>query len=95
MTTKQRTITLFSSATTILLIPLIAKQFSDSVHWSISDFLIAGILLFGTASAIDLTMRKVKSNRNRFIICAVLFTVLLLVWAEMAVGIFGSPISGS
>lgn len=79
----------------LLCIPLIAMQFTSEVVWTLSDFIIAGILLFGTAIVIEVVARNVKSRNARFgMIIGILF-LLLLVWAEMAVGIFGSPIAGS
>lgn len=38
----------------LLLIPLIAMQFIDEVKWTLSDFVIAGIFLFGTGFFISL-----------------------------------------
>ncbi len=32
----------------LLLIPLIAMQFSEDVVWTLSDFILAGFMLFGT-----------------------------------------------
>jgi len=79
----------------LLCIPLIAMQFTNEVVWTLSDFIIAGILLLGTGIVIEVVARNVKSRNARFgMIIGILF-LLLLVWAEMAVGIFGSPIAGS
>lgn len=79
----------------LLCIPLIAMQFTNEVVWTLSDFIIAGVLLLGTAIVIEVVARNVKSRNARFgMIIGILF-LLLLVWAEMAVGIFGSPIAGS
>lgn len=70
----------------ILLIPLIAMQFSDQVVWTPFDFIAAGILLFGTGCLFVLTTRKLKKYR---VALSILFlTALVYVWAELAVGIF-------
>ena len=79
----------------ILLIPLIAMQFSDEVNWTLSDFVVAGVLLLGTGLMCDLVIRKVQNINYRIAICVALLMALLLIWAELAVGIFGSPFSGS
>lgn len=79
----------------ILLIPLIAMQFTKEVDWGILDFAIMGFLLFGTALLCELVLRRVKNNENRILICGVILVALFLIWAELAVGIFGSPIAGS
>jgi len=79
----------------ILLIPLLAMQFTTEVKWSLPDFVIAGFLLFGTGIFIDFTLRKVKKLTFRIVIIATILILLLLIWAELAVGIFGTPIAGN
>ena len=78
----------------LLLIPLIAMQFTDEVNWTLFDFVVAGVLLLGTGLMCEFVMRKVKKIRYRIVICAVLLAALLLVWLELAVGIFGTPLAG-
>jgi peptidoglycan/LPS O-acetylase OafA/YrhL len=96
MLPKPKTIlTLFSIVLLLLIIPLIAMQFTNEVNWSAMDFLMAGILLFGASLAIEFVVRKVKSRKNRIIICVIIIVLLLLVWAELAVGLFGSLIAGN
>lgn len=79
----------------LLLIPLIAMQFTPEVDWDGRDFLIMGILLLGTATICELVLRTVKSKTHRLLICAGVLLVFFLIWAELAVGIFGSPFAGS
>lgn len=79
----------------LLLIPFIAMQFTDSVNWSLSDFVVMGLLLSGTGLLCEFTLRKVKTTKNRIIICLIIILIFILIWAELAVGIFGSPIAGS
>ena len=92
---NKRLMTILGVAVVILLIPLIAMQFTQEVNWSVSDFLIAGALLIGTSLLLELVFRKVKHSNHRVALSIVLIIVLLLVWAELAVGIFGSPLAGS
>jgi peptidoglycan/LPS O-acetylase OafA/YrhL len=79
----------------LLLIPLIAMQFTNEVDWSLFDFAIAAFLLLGTGLLCELVLRKFKKPGHRVVICAVILLALFLVWAELAVGIFGSPLAGS
>lgn len=79
----------------ILLLPLIAMQFTSEVDWDGRDFLIMGILLLGTATLCELVLRTVKRKTNRLLICAGVLLAFLLIWAELAVGVFGSPFAGS
>jgi hypothetical protein len=79
----------------ILLVPLVAMQFTDEVNWSPSDFIVMAVLLLGTGLALEFVSRKIKTTTNRVAFSIVLVAVFLLVWAELAVGIFGSPLAGS
>ena len=94
MKTKRLTGILLT-ATFILLLPLIAMQFTGDVNWSLRDFVIMGILLYGTGLTIELVMRKVQNNKKRLLYCVAILGALFLIWAELAVGIFGSPFAGS
>lgn len=82
-------------AGTLLLIPLIAMQFTNEVKWTGLDFIVAGILLFGTGLACELVLRKISSTSHRIVLCGVILIALLLIWAELAVGIFGTAFAGS
>lgn len=79
----------------LLLIPFIAMQISDSVNWSLSDFVIMGLLLSGTGILCEFTLRKVKTTKNRIIICLIIILIFILIWTELAVGIFNTPLAGS
>jgi hypothetical protein len=92
---NKRIIIIFAIVTVLLLIPLIAMQFTNEVDWSLADFVIMGILLSGTALLCELIMRKISSIKNRMIICGAILFVLFLIWAELAVGVFGTPVAGS
>ena len=72
----------------LLLFPLIAMQFTNTVQWSLFDFLVAGVLLFSTGLVCELVLRKVKKNKQRFIICLGVIALLTIIWIELAVGIF-------
>lgn len=79
----------------LLLIPLIAMQFTNEVNWSIMDFVVAGLLLLGTSLAIELIRRKIKNSKLRIWIVAIIIILLLLIWVELAVGIFDTPFAGT
>jgi len=95
ITQNKRFIGIVFSIAILLLIPLIAMQFTDEVNWALSDFVIAGILLLGTGLIIEFVIRRVKTKENRIALIAVTVAVLLLIWVELAVGIFGTPLAGS
>ncbi len=79
----------------LLLIPLIAMQLTDEVKWSVNDFIVMALMLFGSGILADLVLRKVKKLPSRIIAFIAIVTVFILIWAELAVGIFGSPFAGS
>jgi len=79
----------------MLLIPLLAMQFTNEVKWSLSDVAIAGSLLFGAGLSIELALRKVKKVNFRIVAIVAIVILSLLIFAELAVGIFGTPITGN
>lgn len=78
----------------VLLIPLVAIQSTNEVNWTAANFIVAAILLLGTGFIIEVIVRLVKTPTYRFAICAALLIFLILIWAELGVGIFGTPITG-
>ena len=94
MTISQRTVAVTLTPAVLLLVPLIAMAFSDEVQWNLADFLIAGVLLCGAGYLISLALRASKRTVIRSVLIVAIIAVLLLVWAELAVGIFDSPIAG-
>lgn len=79
----------------LLLIPLISMQFTEEVSWTPFDFVIAGFLLLVTGLTCELVLRRVKGGRLRIVICLAILLLLFLIWIELAVGIFDTPLSGS
>lgn len=78
-----------------LSIPAIAMLFTDEVNWTVFDFVIMGILLYGTALICELILRMSKSLAVKIVLCSITVILLLLVWAELAVGIFNTKFAGS
>jgi hypothetical protein len=79
----------------ILLVPLAAMQFTAEVARNLPDFAVAGTLLIGTGLAFVMSMRKLRTTRARALAGIALAVVLVLVWMELAVGIFGTAFAGS
>lgn len=79
----------------LLLIPYFAMRFTNEVKWNWFDFLVAGILLLGTGLAIEFVLRRVKKLQYRLAVCAALLFALFIIWAELAVGLIGTPLAGS
>lgn len=91
---NKRLIGIVTAIAMILLIPLIAMQCTDEVNWTLSDFLVMGFLLITTGLLCEIVIRKVSRMNQRIVICLILLLVFFLIWAELAVGIFGTPFGG-
>lgn len=95
MTQKQKTTFIYAAPAVLLTIPLIGNIVSKEFNWSASDFGIAAVLLFGTAFLVDFIQRIVKNKTYKILICIGLILMLMLIWAELAVGLFGTPFAGN
>ena len=71
----------------ILLVPLIAMQFTNEVNWDAKDFIVMGFLLLITASLFVLVSRRV-SRKRQAVIGLMFAATFFYVWAELAVGLF-------
>lgn len=78
----------------ILLIPLIAMQFTDEITWTFFDFVAMGILLLGAGLLCELILRRVILKVYRIALCLAVLATFIVVWIELAVGIFGTPFGG-
>ena len=78
----------------LLLIPMIAMQLTDEVNWSFFDFIIMGIMLSITGLALGI-IKKIKYHKYRNIFIAIILMIFLLIWAELGVGLFGTPFAGN
>ena len=79
----------------LLVLPFLAQLFTNAVQWSLFDYIVMGVLLFGLAIGIILIFRlSTNKNTRRIVLFTALFLFLLL-WAELAVGLFGSPFAGN
>lgn len=82
-------------AALLLTVPLFAMQVTDEVDWGPEDFVAGGIMFGLLGIGFELVTRFVHSWKRRLLIGGVLVFAFLFIWAEMAVGIVGSPIAGS
>lgn len=93
--TKKGLFIVFGITASILLIPLVAMQFTTEVNWGGMDFIVAAALLLSFGTLILFAFQKIRRKTLRFAVAAIIFIALLLIWAELAVGIFGSPFGGN
>ena len=78
----------------LLLIPLIAMQLTNEVNWSFFDFIIMGGMLIITGLLIGIILKKVNNSKNRLILIVTIVIIFFLIWAELSVGLFGTPFAG-
>ncbi len=84
----KQSIILWGSVVLVLLIPLIAMQFTDEVNWDIMDFLVAAALLTFAAFGYQLASKKISDTKIKMAAGIVILALLLIVWIELAVGLF-------
>lgn len=88
---EKKRLAIWAGATAILLIiPLIAMQFSEEAKWGVADFILAGLMLLGTGAIYDLGIRKINSKLFRRLASIALIGAFFLTWAQLAVGIIGN-----
>ena len=73
----------------ILLLPLLAMQFTDEVVWDPADFAVAGVLLFASGLTYELVARKLGNLAYRAAVGVAVMAALILVWLMGAVGVIG------
>ena len=79
----------------LLLIPLIGMAITDEINWSLFDFIIMGSLLIFLSIGINFVSNRTKNLKNRYLYIGILVLIFMFIWAELAVGIFGTPFAGS
>ena len=78
----------------LLTIPFLSNIYINDFNWSMVDFIIMGVLIFSFLSFTDFIRKKFSGIKETLALIIVVI-VFVLLWAELAVGIFGSPFAGS
>mgnify|MGYP003580756460 FL=1 len=79
----------------LLLIPLVAMQFTTEVDWDAFDFAVMGALLLLTGFGIELALRIIKEWKHRLIAVGIILLLFILVWGELATGFFRTNLQGT
>ena len=82
-------IAFWAAAALVLLLPLVAMQFSDEVNWSVADFAFAGALLLVVGVTYELATRMKVNTTYRLAVGVALAAAFLLVWLSLGAGIIG------
>ena len=77
-------------AATLLILPAVAMNFTAEVNWTVSDFLIMGLMMGCVGLGIELVLRATRNSSYRGGAGLALLTGFLVTWANGAVGIIGN-----
>ena len=80
----------WGGAAVIMVLPLVAMQFTSEVEWSLSDFLVMGALLGGSGLLLELATRRSTDFAYRLGCAFAVGAAFLLIWVNGAVGFFGN-----
>jgi hypothetical protein len=80
----------WSAAALLLLLPLVAMQFTDEVNWTVGDFVFATLLILSVGLPLELAVSRTDSLAYRAAVGLVLVVWFLTLWLNGAVGIIGS-----
>ena len=79
----------WSIAALVLLLPLVAMQFTREVNWTVGDFIFAGLLIGTVGVTFELAVRVSRNYAYRGGVGLALAAAFLIVWATGAVGMIG------
>lgn len=79
----------WGSAALLLLLPLVAMQFTTEVSWRARDFAVFAMMLIGACGSYELATRMSANTAYRAAAGLAVATAFLLVWANGAVGVIG------
>jgi hypothetical protein len=73
----------------ILLVPLIAMQYTTAVNWGVGDFIVMGVLLFGTGVAFVILTAYSNNFIHKVAMVFAIGATFLMIWSNLAVGLIG------
>ena len=79
----------WGSAAALLLVPLVAMQFTAEVRWGPLDFAAFGAMLAGALGTFELAARRTADRAYLAAVALALAGASFVVWANLAVGIVG------
>jgi len=80
----------WGTAGILLLLPLVAMQFTDEVNWDEADFAVFGAMLAVACGTCELAARMTDNRAYRAAVGVAIAAAFILVWMNLAVGIIGS-----
>ena len=80
----------WGGAVALLLLPLVAMQFTHEVNWTLSDFIVAGVIFAIVGGTFELAVRASGNWAYRAGVALALAGGFFTVWINLAVGIVGN-----
>lgn len=80
----------WGGAVCLLLLPLVAMQFTAEVNWTGADFAVMGLMLGTVCLAFELVVRVARTHAYVVGAGVAVVTGFLLTWINLAVGIIGN-----
>lgn len=74
----------------LLLLPLVAMQFTEEVNWDAFDFVFAAVMFGSVGLAFELIVRRSSSLAYRGGAALAVIAAFMTIWANAAVGMIGS-----
>jgi len=65
------------------------------VNWGLFDFIIMGLLLILVGVGINFIENRTQNLKKRILFIGILILIFMIIWVELAVGVFGSPFAGN
>lgn len=81
---------LWGGAALLLMLPLVAMQFTSEVNWTPFDFIVMGAMLGLACAAFELAVRMARSNLYLIAAGVAIAAAFLMIWINLAVGIIGN-----
>ena len=82
-------VAVWGTAACLLLVPLVAMQFTREVDWTGSDFAVMGVLLAAACGTWEFGMWLSRSRAYRVGVAVAVLGAFLMTWINLAVGIIG------
>ena len=85
---RPTTLALWGAIGALLLLPLVAMQFTEEVSWTLADFAVAAALLGGAGVAYEIAARRIRNPGRRRLAAVAIVALVAVIWAQGAVGLF-------
>ncbi|MFN4950789.1 MAG: hypothetical protein ACK5F0_04150 [Flavobacteriales bacterium] len=79
----------------LLLIPFLEQLDGKATfNWGFFDFLMAFLLFSSLGLGLELVIHKIQNRRRKILLIFSIIVLFVMLWGELAVGLFNSPIAG-